>query len=180
MDEPPPTGGTWTTKHGGEVVILLTRLNGTQVGINADLIERVEASGDTVVSLIDGTRYVVSETCADVVDKVVEFRARVLIAADAGLAEMGDDPVEGERGVRRGAGDGAVGQGGGGGWEAVRRAGGGGAARSPVLDGGGGGAAGRVSTRRARNVDGGPGDVLVDKASLGAPDLGFELEIRGM
>lgn len=82
-------------------MILLTRLNGTQVGINADLIERVEASGDTVVSLIDGTRYVVSETCADVVDKVVEFRARVLIAADAGLAEMGDDPVEGECGVRR-------------------------------------------------------------------------------
>lgn len=66
-------------------MILLTRLNGTQVGINADLIERVEASGDTVVSLIDGTRYVVSESCADVVDRVIDFRARVLIAADAGL-----------------------------------------------------------------------------------------------
>lgn len=73
-------------------MILLTRLNGTQVGINADLIERVEATGDTVVSLIDGTRYVVSESCADVVDRVVEFRARVLIAADAGLEDLAADP----------------------------------------------------------------------------------------
>lgn len=73
-------------------MILLTRLNGTQVGINADLIERVEATGDTVVSLIDGTRYVVSESCADVVDRVVEFRARVLIAADAGLDDLYAEP----------------------------------------------------------------------------------------
>ena len=82
-------------------MILLTRLNGTQVGINADLIERVEATGDTVVSLIDGTRYVVSETCADVVDKVVEFRARVLAAADAGLADAAAPSPDGQREPRR-------------------------------------------------------------------------------
>jgi flagellar protein FlbD len=69
-------------------VIILTRLNGTQVGLNPDLIERVEASGDTVVALIDGTRYVVSESCAEIVDRVVEFRARVLAAADAGLEQL--------------------------------------------------------------------------------------------
>ena len=83
-------------------MILLTRLNGTQVGINADLIERVEATGDTVVSLIDGTRYVVSESCADVVDKVVEFRARVLIAADAGLAEAAATAEDQPEGLRAG------------------------------------------------------------------------------
>jgi flagellar protein FlbD len=36
-------------------MILLTRLNGSEVGVNADLIERVEATPDTVLSLIDGT-----------------------------------------------------------------------------------------------------------------------------
>lgn len=81
-------------------MVLLTRLNGSQVAINADLIERVEAGGDTVVSLIDGTRYVVSESCADVVDRVVEFRARVLIAADAGFEEL-DDPQSTRRSAAR-------------------------------------------------------------------------------
>ena len=75
-------------------MIILTRLNGSQVGLNPDLIERVEATGDTVVSLIDGTRYVVSESCAEIVDRVVEFRARVLAAADAGLELLEQDHRE--------------------------------------------------------------------------------------
>ena len=75
-------------------MIILTRLNGSQVGLNPDLIERVEATGDTVVSLIDGTRYVVSESCAEIVDRVVEFRARVLAAADAGIEELEQTPRE--------------------------------------------------------------------------------------
>jgi flagellar protein FlbD len=72
-----------SSKHGGYVVILLTRLNGSQVALNADLIERVESTGDTVVSLIDGTKYVVAESPADVVELIIEFRARVLAEVDA-------------------------------------------------------------------------------------------------
>ncbi len=63
-------------------MILLTRLNGSEVALNADLIERVESTGDTVVSLIDGTKYVVAETPADVVERIVEFRARILAEVD--------------------------------------------------------------------------------------------------
>ncbi len=63
-------------------MILLTRLNGSEVALNADLIERVESTGDTVVSLIDGTKYVVAESPADVVERIVEFRARVLAEVD--------------------------------------------------------------------------------------------------
>lgn len=85
-------------------MILLTRLNGSEVGINADLIERVEASGDTVVQLIDGTRYVVSETCADVVDRVIEFRARVLAAADQCIDEFAATDIEGRQPSRAGSG----------------------------------------------------------------------------
>lgn len=64
-------------------MILLTRLNGSEVALNADLIERVESTGDTVVSLIDGTKYVVAESPADVVERIVEFRARILAEVDA-------------------------------------------------------------------------------------------------
>jgi flagellar protein FlbD len=76
-------------------MILLTRLNGTQVGINADLIERVESTPDTVLSLIDGTRYIVSEPPTEVIAKVVVFRARVLATADRLAGELDADGPEG-------------------------------------------------------------------------------------
>jgi flagellar protein FlbD len=64
-------------------MILLRRLNGTQLGVNADLIERVETSTDTVLTLVDGTKYVVAEDANEVVARIIDFRARVLVAADA-------------------------------------------------------------------------------------------------
>lgn len=63
-------------------MILLSRLNGTELGLNADLIERVEATPDTVITLIDGTKYVVSEPAREVVALIVDFRARVIARAD--------------------------------------------------------------------------------------------------
>lgn len=64
-------------------MILLRRLNGTQFGVNADLIERLEGNPDTVVTLVDGTKYVVSESIAEVVDRIIEFRARILAVTEA-------------------------------------------------------------------------------------------------
>jgi len=64
-------------------MILLSRLNGSTLGVNADLIERVEAIPDTVLTLIDGTKYVIAEPADEVVARIIEFRARVLAAADA-------------------------------------------------------------------------------------------------
>ncbi len=70
-------------------MILLTRLNGSQVGVNPDLLERVEHNPDTVLCLIDGTRYVVSESIDEVVARVIDFRARVLSATDRLAEEAG-------------------------------------------------------------------------------------------
>jgi flagellar protein FlbD len=63
-------------------MILLTRLNGVPFAINADLIERVETTPDTVVTMVDGRKHVVSETTAQVIDRIVEFRASILVTAD--------------------------------------------------------------------------------------------------
>ena len=59
----------------------MTRLHGTTVAVNCDLIERVEASPETVVTLVDGSRYVVRESVAEIVDKVRAFRASVVLLA---------------------------------------------------------------------------------------------------
>ena len=42
-------------------MIRLTRLNGTELALNPDLIHRAEETPDTVLTLIDGSRYVVVE-----------------------------------------------------------------------------------------------------------------------
>lgn len=68
-------------------MITLTRRNGTTFALNPDLIERVEATPDTVVTLVSGTKYVVTETVAQIVDGVCNFRAAVLIASSIRMPE---------------------------------------------------------------------------------------------
>jgi flagellar protein FlbD len=71
-------------------MILLRRLNGTPFGVNADLIERLEITPDTVVTLVDGTKYVVADSVDEVVDRIIDFRARILAEAER-LAEAPAD-----------------------------------------------------------------------------------------
>jgi flagellar protein FlbD len=60
------------------MMITLTRLNGQRFALNSDLIERVDASPDTVITLVDGTKYLVHEPIDGVVESVREFRASVV------------------------------------------------------------------------------------------------------
>jgi flagellar protein FlbD len=67
-------------------MILLTRLNGDEIYLNPDLIERIEALPDTIVSLVDGKKYVASEDPRELISRIVAFRAAVLVAAEAEAA----------------------------------------------------------------------------------------------
>ena len=62
-------------------MILLRRLNGTQLGVNADLIERVETSTDTVLTLVDGTKYIVQESMPEIIDLITTYRATLVARA---------------------------------------------------------------------------------------------------
>ncbi len=61
-------------------MVRLTRLNGTVVHVNADLVATVEEHHDTVEGLVDGKTFVVQETAAAVVAGIVAYRASVLAA----------------------------------------------------------------------------------------------------
>lgn len=74
-------------------MINLTRLNGQAFVLNCDLIERVDATPDTVLTLVDGTKYVVSESMQEVVDRVRGFRSSVLAHTDAISTGPGTAPV---------------------------------------------------------------------------------------
>jgi flagellar protein FlbD len=55
-------------------MIHVTRLNHSSLVLNSDLIEQIEATPDTVISLVNGERFMVLETPDEVVDRVVTFR----------------------------------------------------------------------------------------------------------
>lgn len=59
-------------------MITLTRLSGSVFLLNADLIERVDSTPDTVVTLVDGKKYVVSESMGEVFDAVVAYRGEIV------------------------------------------------------------------------------------------------------
>lgn len=64
-------------------MITLTRLSGTVFALNSDLIERVDATPDTVVTLVDGKKYVVCESLEDVVCSIRRHRSAVLAMSSA-------------------------------------------------------------------------------------------------
>ncbi len=70
-------------------MIIVTRLNGSEIVVNADLIETVEATPDTILTLVDGTRYVVEESPAELVNRIKTYRAGVLRLADDPVVEHG-------------------------------------------------------------------------------------------
>jgi len=59
-------------------MIELTRLNGSPLAINCDLIKYAEAAPDTVLTLITGEKLVVLEPCSEVSRRTLDYRADVL------------------------------------------------------------------------------------------------------
>jgi flagellar protein FlbD len=59
-------------------MIQLTRLNGSRLDVNCELIKYAEASPDTVLTLITGEKLIVLETCDEVSSRTRDYRAEVL------------------------------------------------------------------------------------------------------
>ncbi len=59
-------------------MIQLTRLNNHPLVINSDLIKSIESSPDTVLTLVTGEKILARESVEDVLEKIVEFRRRIL------------------------------------------------------------------------------------------------------
>jgi len=58
-------------------VIELTRFNGERFVLNADLIETVESTPDTVIRLLTGKKLVVKETVEEVIDRALAYAQRI-------------------------------------------------------------------------------------------------------
>lgn len=88
-------------------MIQLTKLNGSSLVINSDLIEFIEVLPDSLITLTTGKKIMVKEGIAEIITAIVEFRRRIRADNDAGYRKAanldnrdadsgssGDKPVE--------------------------------------------------------------------------------------
>lgn len=71
-------------------MIEVTRLNGRPMVLNCDLIKTAEASPDTMLTLVNGEKLIVRETCEEVSERVLAYRARLLVRVAKQLKSFPD------------------------------------------------------------------------------------------
>ncbi len=55
-------------------MILVHRLDGAPFYLNAELVETVEATPDTVIVLVNGHKYIVREPAEEVIERILNYR----------------------------------------------------------------------------------------------------------
>ncbi|MCI6584708.1 MAG: flagellar FlbD family protein [Mobiluncus porci] len=73
-------------------MIALTRLGGSEFVLNPDLIERIESAPDTIIVMVDATRYIVEQTATEVIELIREDRARLLARVEELIQEDSHKP----------------------------------------------------------------------------------------
>jgi flagellar protein FlbD len=69
-------------------MIKLTRLNNSEFLLNADLIEHIELTTDTVVTLTNGAAFIVKEHAEEILERIAQFKKRVFQAPVSPVSEL--------------------------------------------------------------------------------------------
>src|SRR4051812_19057561 len=77
-------------------MIRLTRLSGSAFVLNSDLIERIDETPDTVITLGDGTNYLATESIDAVVRAIRMHRAEIIALSETVRISLQDQEQEQE------------------------------------------------------------------------------------
>jgi len=58
-------------------MIMVTRLDGTEVALNADMVKFVEATPDTIITLTTDQKILVRETVQEVIERVIAYKRAI-------------------------------------------------------------------------------------------------------
>lgn len=73
-------------------MIMVTRINNTQFVLNADWIETVESTPDTVITLTNGKKYIVTEKVDEIIDRVIDYKQKnFLLNRTINTSSINDD-----------------------------------------------------------------------------------------
>ncbi|XBH22142.1 flagellar FlbD family protein [Jonesiaceae bacterium BS-20] len=59
-------------------MIVVSKLSKEKFAVNPDLIQRIDSSPDTILTLVDGTKYIVRESMAQVIDLIDAHRVMII------------------------------------------------------------------------------------------------------
>ncbi|MES2201230.1 MAG: flagellar FlbD family protein [candidate division FCPU426 bacterium] len=60
-------------------MIKLTRLNGAELMVNDDLIESIERTPETILTMTDGKKFTIKDSAEEVIEKIVRFRRSIAL-----------------------------------------------------------------------------------------------------
>ena len=69
-------------------MIQATRINHVPLVLNADLIEHIETTPDTVISLTNGQKFMVLESADEIIQRVIAFRRRIAAPRPAAVLRL--------------------------------------------------------------------------------------------
>jgi len=61
-------------------MIYLKRMNNKEFILNVDLIELIEETPDTVITLINGHKMIVKESSEEIIKKAIEYKRKIFIS----------------------------------------------------------------------------------------------------
>lgn len=65
-------------QEGKKIVIFLTRTNGAKFYINPELIQTVEATPDTIITLVNNKKLLVKDTPQEIAERFIEYRQKTM------------------------------------------------------------------------------------------------------
>ena len=74
-------------------MIRVTRLDNTEIVINAELIESVEEAPDTIISTTSNKKYYVKETADQVIEKIIQYRKFIVSGNDDIFRDRQDSDI---------------------------------------------------------------------------------------
>jgi len=76
-------------------MIRLTRINHVPLVLNAELIEHVETTPDTVIALTSGPKFLVLESADEVISRVLDYRRSIAARPLDAAQDTTDDGISG-------------------------------------------------------------------------------------
>lgn len=63
-------------------MIMLTKLNAQSFVLNSDLIETIEMTPDTIITMTTGKKFVVIDTQEEIMSKIITYKRKILLPAE--------------------------------------------------------------------------------------------------
>jgi flagellar protein FlbD len=81
-------------------MIPVTRLNQSSIVLNCDLIEHIESTPDTVITLVNNQKLTVLETADEIVESIRAYRRSIYLPQHSGEAATESIQKRADRGYR--------------------------------------------------------------------------------